>query len=807
MRFFLFAAGVLMATIIDALIVTLKLDNTGFKEETRKSTAESDRLSASLDNVNESSADLTITIKNQADETKKAKEKTEDFTRSMYNGVKALTAFFGTIMVSSGLAKLIADVNQANDKLNFLSKNLGMNATEVKKWQNMAEMAGGTADGMTASLSNLSKSLWDLVTIGDASVLPYFNALNVGVVDSTGNIRNLDDILLDVADSLSRMSRPQAYNIAKNMGFDEGTINTLLQGRDAMERQLAAQKDIVISSKEELEISRKLNEQNALVSQQWEGLKTLIANYLIPYFLKFSERLTAWLDYLNRNRDGAILIFKGIATVIGLTLIPLALKAAIAFAGMFAPLFTGVGLILALGAAIVGLSNDYEVWKRGGKAMFDWSEWSASIETVLKWLDEVSKWFKDTKIGKWFTDQDGNLSNWKLALGMFATWFGGKWAIKILSTLTKIGAGFFRMFGLPGLPGLLVSGAVLAFGILANKIDEVFNSLEKFNDKVVEKFGNIAVAVHKFNDQNATTVDKAKAGFDAASGIVPGADIGSFGLMVKNSGLFDGTIDATKNGGMTGLIGTIANNYEAMRRQSSTYNSLAIGDTRGERNNNPLNMDYVGQKGATKETGKGARFAVFKTPYDGLEKTAWQLRRYYDGKTTGEKLQTVQDIVNTWSPKGDGANNPAIYTKRVSDRLGVKPTDQININDDDIMFSLMNAMSMEEIGKTLPYDKALIMAAIKGKGDPYANAASNLKGFNDYISKPLIPNIMPDIKQTLAQSDSLRANAQAASTNRVETTFNGDININTSSPTVSGNLSDVLETTNEMMFQLIAPMS
>ncbi len=75
------------------------------------------------------------------------------------------------------------------------------------------------------------------------------------------------------------------------------------------------------------------------------------------------------------------------------------------------------------------------------------------------------------------------------------------------------------------------------------------------------------------------------------------------------------------------------------------------------------------------------------------------------------------------------------------------------------------------------------------------------------IASGLILLLMPDIKQTLAQSDTLRANAQVASTNRVETTFNGDININTSSPTVSGNLSDVLETTNEMMFQLIAPMS
>lgn len=789
-----------MATIIDALIVTLKLDNTGFKEETRKSTAESDRLSASLDNVNESSADLTITIKNQADETKKAKEKTEDFTKSINNGIKALTAFFGTIMVSSGLAKLITDVNQANDKLNFLSKNLGMNATEVKKWQNMAEMAGGTTDGMTASLSNLSKSLWDLVTIGDASVLPYFNALNVGVVDSTGNIRNLDDILLDVSDSLSKMSRPQAYNIAKNMGFDEGTINTLLQGRDAMERQLAAQKDIVISSKEELEISRKLNEQNALVSKQWEGLKTLIANYLTPYFLKFSERLTAWLDYLGRNRETAILLFKGIATIIGLTLIPLALKAAMAFAGMFAPLLTGVGIIALLGTAIFGLFNDYEVWKRGGKSMFDWSEWSASIETVLGWLDQISKWFKDTKIGKWFTDQDGNLNGWKLALGGFATWFSVKWAASLLATLGKVSKGIAGVGAAAGRLSTLAKGAgmVGATYVGADLLDSGLN--KAFGD--TDYFQRI---------RTAPTWD---AFWSALSG---GGDAGWLngewvdnrgkgkGLLLSNDTLGIPTGNTTRDS----LAARVSRGEVSLDEANGLLGSGTtplMGNSRGERNNNPLNMNYVGQRNSVLEDGKGARFAKFNTPYDGLSATVNQLLRYYDGKTTGSKLQTVEDIIKTWAPSSDN-NNTSGYIKRVADEIGVLPSQTLDLRDPSVMKALMHAMSKVEIEKPLPYSDSLIMAAINGTGDPYVNAANNLKSFNDYISKPLLPNIMPDIKQTLGQSDALRASAQSVNNNRVEATINGGINIHTSSSTVSGNLSDALETANEMMFQLIAPMS
>lgn len=789
-----------MATIIDALIVTLKLDNTGFKEETRKSTAESDRLSASLDNVNESSADLTVTIKNQTDETKKAKEQTEDFTRSIYNGVKALTAFFGTIMVSSGLAKLITDVNQANDKLNFLSKNLGMNATEVKKWQNMAEMAGGTADGMTASLSSLSKSLWDLVTIGDASVLPYFNALNVGVVDSTGNIRNLDDILLDVADSLSKMSRPQAYNIAKNMGFDEGTINTLLQGRDAMERQLIAQKNIVISSQEELEISRKLSGQNALVSQQWEGLKTLIANYLIPYFLKFSERLTAWLDYLNRNRDGAILIFKGIAAVIGLTLIPLALKAAIAFAGMFAPLFTGVGLILALGAAIVGLSNDYEVWKRGGKSMFDWSEWDGSITFLLEKLNDLESWFKDTTIGKWFTDQNGDIEGWKLALTGVGAYIGGKWAFGIIGALLRIGNVFK---GLISMPTMLLAATAYALNDYKKYLDSL--NLTPVTNKLTEGLISAGKTYHAVNvlKGDSTNEEKAK-----ALRLVSGDYVPSMGVIntVIDSGLADRIVTDFKNGSLKDsainlLKGKQGNNTDGLE--------ASIAEThpeRGLRYNSPLNLAYAKQSGASND---GNGWAKFDTEYDGIRASARQLMMYYNGTSAAadyKKLQTVWDIIHKWAPKGHGKNDPVHYSNTVAERMKVDPKEIIELNNPEVMYSLIREMSKMENNNKFPYSKGLAMAAIKGSGDPYANMANGLKSFNDYISNPLVPNRMPEIKQFLGQSDALRANAQTVTNNKVEATF-GDINIQTSSPTVQGNIRDAVEVTNELLFQLVPPMN
>lgn len=813
-----------MATIIDALVVTLKLDNRGFSNEVKKATAENDRLSAAIDNVSDSSADLTITIKNQADETKKAAKKQDDFTKSINNGIKAIGALFATIMASSGLSKLISEIQKSNDQLYFLSKNLGMSATEIKKWQNMAEMSGGSADGMAASMSNLSKSLWDLVTIGDSSVLPYFNALNVGVVDSGGKLRDLDAILLDVADSLSGMSRPQAYNIAKNMGFDEGTINTLLQGRDAMQEMLDTQRGLVISSEEELEISRQLNKQNAQVRQGWEGLKTLLANYLMPSFLKFSEKVSGFLMFLNKNRDTAVTLFKGIGIAIGLFLVPMALKAATAFMAMFAPLFGGVGLILLLGLVLAGLYDDYETWKKGGDSLFDYSGWEENIEMVLTALKDLKEWFKDTTIGKWFTDQDGNLETWKVALGAFGLWFGGKWVLGITGGLLKIGAGFAAMFGWPG---LLVAGLVTALGIWQMKLNELdLSPLMTAAAEAKIKFDDLTKSINMFRDAK-NGIDKVQAGIRAGSEIIPGGNI--FKASIDNK-IVDKVIDKVRKDGFLKSVNDAAvgaYSYLASAKSGDTSGFTASGvevphwnkrvfktqdgdvkregGSRSWRNNNPGNVEYGDFAKKFGAIGTDGRFAIFPTEEAGRKAKEYlifesnggrQLSTKGDyGAGLGYKDKTLSQMLTAYAPKEENITNG--YIKSVLSAVGVEK----RMGD---YTSEERAVILEAMKKVEGWDAGDETRA----GHPKIDAGrllANLTSFNQQISQPLTPNAMPGIQQTMTNSQALQSSSKSVTYNidsKVE-----NLNVNTSSSTISGTVSDGSNAWRENLFQTITPMS
>lgn len=769
-----------MATLIDTLLVSLKLDGGDFKRDAN---------------------DATKANKDLADSTKKATAESDKFAKSINNGVKALAGLFSAILVSTGMQKLIDDTAKANDQLNFLSKNLGMSATAVKRWQGAAEMSGGSADGMAASLSGLSKSLWDMVTMGDTSVLPYFNALNVGVIKSNGELRNLDDILLDVSDSLSKMSRPQAYNFAKNMGFDDGTINMLLQGRREVEEYLALQKDIVVSSEQELEISRQLNKQNALVSRQWEGLKTLLANYLMPYALKFSETISGFLNYLNRNRDTAVFVFKAIGTVIGVTLIPLALKAGAAFMGMFAPLFGGVGLLLLLGGAIAALYDDYDKWKKGEKSLFDWSEWDASITFVLEKLKAFKEWFQDTTIGKWFTDQDGNLSSWKLALAAFATWFGGKWVTGIVLGVGRIGLAFA---GLLGWPALLIAGFAAAIPVIKSYIDDAAEHFGDVMSKAGEKASLVVAAVHKFNDPNATVEEKIVAAAKVGDGFVAGAGLLSLGVDgITNLG--NSLWNAAKNNlsNNASLSSFTASGVEVPHQQKRVYKTdkgdiVREGGSRSWRNNNPGNIiwgDYARSKGAIGHdtNAAGHVMAIFPTKEMG---SAAKDQLLFEGVNYRDKK--LSEAIKRYAPKydknGKQINNTEQYIKNV--------------------LSSVNGQDKKMKDYSLSEQKAILAMVEKTEdwkaGREYsasqANAINGAKSFMSTLSKPFAAGIGGLADGFLGQTNKLQSQQQTINHNRTDVNIAG-ITVNTSASTLSGVSEAAAEESTKRVYQIVPTMS
>lgn len=336
-------------------------------------------------------------------EVTKAEDEIAKLIKSVQNGIKIIGKFTTVLLGNTGLLKLANDAAKANMQLTNLSTNLRVNATSLQSWQNAAKTGGGTAEGMTASLTGIKQAMNGLVMFGDASMLPYFNALGVSMVDSYGKVRDMNSVMLDLADTFSKMPRDQAYTLAKQMGLDDGTFNTLVQGRKELQEILDIQKRMYHSDGKAIARSRELTKQQAILSAHWQSMKQLVGDALTPILLTLIKVVNSFFEFLQRHEKVVKAVFQTAAIVIGMLLIPTLLsagRALLAFIAPFTPLIRLMGAlgiainpviaaVTALAGAFVLLYDDYDTWAKGGKSLFDWGAFSAGIKDSKMSVDTL----------------------------------------------------------------------------------------------------------------------------------------------------------------------------------------------------------------------------------------------------------------------------------------------------------------------------------------------------------------------------------------------------------------------------------
>ena len=389
--------------IVEQMLVELGLDASKYTAQADKAEKKNQALEKSLDKTEKASKQAGKANEELAKKYHSSIEQTAKFGQAIAKVTKELTGFFAVIIGSTGLFKLANDAAHANMEVSKLSGQLGMATASITDWQNAAGAFGGSAQGMTASLTGIKQAMNGLVMFGDASMLPYFNALGVSVVDDAGKVRKLDDVMLDLADSFQKMPKEQAYTIGKKMGFDDGTINALISGRKELQEILDIQKRMYHSDGEAIARSRELTKQQAILSAHWQSMKQLVGDALTPILLTLIKVVNSFFEFLQRHEKVVKAVFQTAAIVIGMLLIPTLLsagRALLAFIAPFTPLIRLMGAlgiainpviaaVTALAGAFVLLYDDYDTWARGGKSLFDWSSFSAGIKDSKMSVDTL----------------------------------------------------------------------------------------------------------------------------------------------------------------------------------------------------------------------------------------------------------------------------------------------------------------------------------------------------------------------------------------------------------------------------------
>ena len=182
----------------------------------------------------------------------------------------------------------------AVDETGKLSTTLGVNTDTLQKWNFVAGEAGGSGADVSAAMRRLSKNLFDAQrTAGPASEA--FEKLGVAVTDSSGNTRDLEDVLLDTAVAIGATE-----NNADKLALAQETLGRgalkLIPGfkgtREEMQGVLDTAGDLNgLISEDFIKGSEAFNDNVSQMGNQFFKLRAIIADVFLPVTKFFVEGL------------------------------------------------------------------------------------------------------------------------------------------------------------------------------------------------------------------------------------------------------------------------------------------------------------------------------------------------------------------------------------------------------------------------------------------------------------------------------------------------------------------------------------
>ncbi|ENX4473212.1 lytic transglycosylase [Enterobacter roggenkampii] len=574
----------------------------------------------------------------------------------------ALTVVAFTAKIASGL-----------DNLYWASQRTGATVQGIQSIGYAVSQVGGSVDAARSSLESLARFMRH-----NPGAEGFLNRLGVQTRDASGNMRDMAAIFTGVGQKLSSMPYYRANQYAQMLGIDENTLMAMRRGVGGFTGQYSAMaKAIGFNADEAARSSNKfmtsLREFGAMAGMARDKIGSNLAGGLAGSLDTLRRHI---LDNFPRIEQTLTKAIKGI----------------LALGDIIGRLFFRL---------IEGTSSLITWWQSLDKQTRELISLFGALTIALRILNST---FWMSPIGLITALAAGiallweDYQTWKEGGESLIDW--GKWKPEVDAALKMVRD-------------------------LKTTVNELAKALAKLLN-IDPKSWSLKWDFSNFIDQMGEFSKMLNMIADLLNAIKDGrwADAASIGKQMLNQG--------SENPSAMPMVTDSANGTADWIKEHWGFDPRSVGRTvrgwfgddepdqigqaakRGERNNNPGNLNFAGQAGAELER-PGGRFARFETAFDGLRALSRQLMLY-----AGRGINSVEKIISTWAPASDN-NNTAAYIQAVSQRLGVNPQAALNINDPQTMSALMSSIIHHENGRNI-YSKELIgKAAVAGIGGANVN--------------------------------------------------------------------------------------
>lgn len=153
---------------------------------------------------------------------------------------------------------------------------------------------------------------------------------------------------------------------------------------------------------------------------------------------------------------------------------------------------------------------------------------------------------------------------------------------------------------------------------------------------------------------------------------------------------------------------------ELRKLQGENYMGATVANKSGtsvaERHNNPGNLVFAGQRGATKgETVAGHTFAKFQSAEEGVAALYRQLQLFQK-----RGIDTLSEVMEIYAPRK--TNNTGAYIKALSKTTGLDPNQQLNFGDPATAAAMIRGISQHEAGKSYLNDQQILSGINMAQG-------------------------------------------------------------------------------------------
>lgn len=236
------------------------------------------------------------------------------------NGLKKIG--IGAIAAGAGLAVLTKSAINANDELSKLSTKLGISTEDLSALKFAADFSGTSLAGLDGALSALTRRFNNFDKTGGGAAKDSMIELGIATRDTDGNLRNINDVFLEIAEKVSKMEagiRKTAIVqdlFSKSQAKIIPLLNEGAEGLEAFKKE--AESLGLILSQKTAKASEAFNDKLDLMGKSATSLGAKLAEKLLPALNSLADelvRLSKDEDFLKATEDSITSLSSGLVSI------------------------------------------------------------------------------------------------------------------------------------------------------------------------------------------------------------------------------------------------------------------------------------------------------------------------------------------------------------------------------------------------------------------------------------------------------------------------------------------------------------